>query len=165
MFQVSLLSRLLIPNTREVQSQPTENLLVSAPHCWPRAQHSPTQSHLLGKASEQTSKPTHTLKGLFTRQQGEPLMQCSSGQLGTASAALCCRCSDPLALPCTLPPPTTSHPQNKMGTVLLTHCYSQLQPSCPSLTLALLTSCCPKRHGVWFWRKRYSLIALSHFQG
>lgn len=166
MCQVSLLSRFLIPKRRdlEVQSQPTENLQVSAPRCWPRAQHSPTQSHLPWKASDQTSKPTHALKGPFTRQQGEPLTQCSSGQPGAASAALCCRSLDPLAPPHTLPPATTSHPQSRTGMVLLPHCCSQLQQSCPSLTLALLTSCCPKPHGVWFWSKCYSPIALSHFQ-
>lgn len=72
--QVSLLPRLLIPKRREpkVQSQPTENLQVSAPRCWPGAQHSPTQSHLPGKASEQASKPTRAFKGLLTRRRGEP---------------------------------------------------------------------------------------------
>lgn len=61
--QVSLLLSLLIPKRRELQaqSQPTENLQMS--RCWPEAQHPPTQSHLPGKASEQTSKPTRALKG------------------------------------------------------------------------------------------------------
>lgn len=57
-----------------------------------------------------------------------------------------------------------SHTQSSTGTVLLTRYGSQLQRSCPSLTLALLTSCCPKPHGVEFWSKCYSPIAPSHFQ-
>ena len=48
--------------------------------------------------------------------------------------------------------------------VLLTHYGSQLQQSCPSLTLALLTSYCPKPHGVGFWSNCYSPILCPIFR-
>lgn len=86
--QVSLLLSLLIPKGREleVQSQATENLQMDV--------------SLLAQGSTSThsiSPPGENFSAIFKaytclkRQQGEPLMQCSSGQPGTASASLCCR--------------------------------------------------------------------------
>lgn len=119
--QVSLLPKLLIPKRREpeVQRQPTENLQVSAHHCWPGAQHSrPLNLTSLGKLQSRLQSPHVPSRGCLPG-RGESPAQCSSGQPEAASASLLCCSLDPPALPGTLPAPT--HTWSKTGGTLLTH--------------------------------------------
>lgn len=153
--QVSLLPRLLIPKRREpeVQSQPTENLQVSAPRCWPGAQHSPTQSHLPGKASEQASKPTRAFKGLLTRQRGEPCTVLLWAARGCLCFLFFAAAWTPPALPDTFPAPT--HTQSTTGRILLTHPCSRGQH--PWLCSPLV----PQAP----WSKHYPPVTPSLLQG
>lgn len=156
--QVSLLLSLTLQKSRELegQSQPTENLKMDV--------------SLLAQGSTSThsiSAPWESFRANFKaymclkRQQGEPLMQCCSGQPGTASAPLFCRTlgSWPSLTP-------LSHlSQSKTGTVLLTQHWSQTPaklsyPHCHSAHLLL-----PQTPWSWFWNKCCCPIAQSHFQG
>lgn len=161
--QVSLLSRLLIPKSREleVQSQPTENLQVSAPCCWPRAQHSLPQSHPAWESFRANYKAYTCLKRAVYQAAGRASR---AVLLWAAWDWFCCPRLQEYGSPCRPSHPSATHhlSRSKTGTVLLTHCCCQLQQSCPSP--ALLTCCCPKPHAVGFCSEYYSLIALSHFQ-
>lgn len=157
--QVSLLISLPILKSRELEgeSQPTENLQMDV--------------SLLAQGSTSThsiSPPWESFRANFKaytclkRQQGEPLMQCYSGQPGTASAPLCCRTLG------SWPPltPLSHLSQSKTGTVLLTQQWSQTPAKLSDPpTVILLISCCPKLHGPGFWNKCCCPFAQSHFQG
>lgn len=132
--QVSLPLSLPIPKRREleVQSQPTENLQMDV--------------SLLAQGSTSThsiSPPWESFRANFKaytclkKQQGEPLMQCSSGQPGTASAPLCCRTLG--SLPSLTPLCRLS--QSEAGTVLTQYCSQTpaklSNPSCHSAHLLL----------------------------
>lgn len=149
--QVSLLLSLFTPKRREleVQSQPTEKLQMDV--------------SLLAQGSTSThsiSPPWESFRGNFKaytcikRQQGEALMQCSSGQPGTAFAPLCCRTLG--SLPTLTPSCHLS--QNKTGTVLPTQYWSQTpatlsNPNCHSVPLLL-----PQTPRSWVLEK----VWLSH---
>lgn len=131
---------------------------MSAPHCWPGAQHSPTQSHLLGKASEQTSKPTRALKGLFTG-SGECL-SCS-----TPPGSRTLRMPPFLAAAVCIPLPFLTlfqHPLTwiKIDTILLTHHCSQTPAG-----LSIPSSDCSPLGAPSPWNKRCPPVVLFHFQG
>lgn len=156
--QVSLLSSLLIPKTREpeVQTSPWKTcrcLHISAGLGLNTHPLSLTSLHSFGASSKAYGR-------LGTRQQGELLMQCSWP--GTASAALCAWVWIPL--PCLARFHHGSPNYSNYSSQLIANYNSQLQQSYPSLTPALLTSCCLRVPGVEFW-KCYSPIALSCFQG